>query len=70
MNELLKQKELTVAQVARVLDLSRPTVYRLIEENALAISRRKTATMGVFVSTISVVNYARNVQLRDLPYKA
>lgn len=70
MDDLLKQKDLSVAQAARILDLSRQTVYRLIDENALVVSRRKTATMGVFVSTISVVNYARNVQLRNLPYKA
>ena len=70
MNDLLKQKDLSVAQAAQILDLSRQTVYRLIEENALSVSRRKTATMGVFVSTVSVVDYARKVQLRNLSLNA
>lgn len=72
MNDLLKKKELTVAEVAQVLELARPTVYRLIEDekSPLVVTRRKTATMGIFISTASVVNYARNVQLRNLPLKS
>lgn len=70
MSELLKQKELTVAEAAQVLELSNRTVYTLIEENALTVTRRKTALRGVFVSTSSVVNYARNVQLRNLSFKS
>jgi len=70
MSELLKKKELTVAEAAQVLELARPTVYRLIDENALTVTRRKTATMGIFLSTASVVNYARNVQLRNLSFKS
>jgi len=69
MNDLLKQKELTVAEAAQVLELSRQTVYKLIDETALTVTRRKTATSGIFLSTSSVVNYARNVQLRALPFK-
>ena len=70
MNELLKQKELSVAEAAQVLELSRQTIYRLIEENALSVTRRKTATMGIFVSTSDVVRYARTVQLRSIPFKS
>lgn len=68
-NDLLKQPDMTVAEAAEVLGLSRQTVYRLIEENALTVSRRKTATMGVFVSTASVIAYMRDVQLRSVPVK-
>ena len=66
MNDLLKRKELSVAQAAKVLDLSRQTVYKLIDEQALLVSRRKTATMGIFVSTSSIIKYIRDVQLRDI----
>lgn len=66
MNKLLKQ-DMNVAEAAQMLGLSRQTVYKLIGENALTVSRRKTATMGVFVSTESVIRYMRNVQLRQLP---
>jgi DNA-binding XRE family transcriptional regulator len=69
MNELLKQDEMTVAEAAEVLGLSRQTVYRLIDENALVVSRRKTATMGVFVSTASILKFMRDVQLRHVPAK-
>lgn len=69
-NDLLKQKELSVAEAAQLLELSRQTVYKLIDEKALAVSRRKTATMGVFVSTSSVVDYMRKVQLREVPTRS
>lgn len=68
--ELLKQAEMSVAEAAKVLELSPKTVYRLIDENALVVSRRKTATMGIFVSTASVLKFMRDVQLRQVPVKA
>ena len=69
MEKLLKKPDLTIAQAAQVLDLSRPTVYKLIDAGDIKITRRKTLTFGFFVSTESVVRYARDVQLRQLPYK-
>lgn len=67
--ELLKQAEMSVAEAAKVLELSPKTVYRLIDENALVVSRRKTATMGVFISTASILKFMREVQLRHIPAK-
>ena len=71
MNELINKSELTVYEAATVLGLNPKTVYGLLDEMppALKITRRKTAKSGIFISTASVVSYARNVQLRDVPFK-
>lgn len=67
MSELLKKDEVSVAEAAELLGLSRQAVYTLIEQEDLDISRRKTAKRGIFVSIPSVVKYIKNVQLRHIP---
>ena len=66
MNELLRKEDLTVPEAAEVLRVSTPTVYRLLEENALD-SWRKTAGKGIRIYTSRVKRYIVEVQGRDLP---
>lgn len=64
MNELIAQKDLSVAQAAELLDVSEPTVYRMVDAKELDYWR-KTMRKGIRIYTSSVLNYIKTVQRRE-----
>lgn len=65
MDELLRKKDLTVAEAAEMLDLSAPTVYRMVDAGDLDYWR-KTANSGIRIYTVSVLDYIKKVQGRSI----
>lgn len=68
MNEVMKQDGLSVPEAANVLQVSQPTVYRLVREGGLK-HWRKTAGSGIVIYTESILDYIRNVQGREIKLK-
>ena len=69
MTDLLRKQDLTVSEAAQVLQISEPTVYRLVDGHELA-SWRKTANSGIRIYTKSVIEYIKNVQGREISAQA
>lgn len=65
MDELLKQEDMSVAEAADVLRVSKVTVYELLKQKQLT-AWRKTATQGTRVYTSSVIKYIKEVQKRAI----
>lgn len=65
MDELLKQEDMSVAEAADVLRVSKVTVYELLKRKKLT-AWHKTETQGTRVYTSSVIKYIKDVQKRAL----
>lgn len=67
MEQLLERSELSVPEAAQVLQISAPSVYRLIRLGELRHWRKSSGlTSQIVVYTDSVKDFIRNVQGRDL----
>lgn len=69
-DELLQKDELSVAETATALNVSRETVYAMIERGELKVSSKKTSARGKNISTRDVKSYIVNIQGRPLPGKS